>query len=282
MSERIDALILDSRERGSLAVARALGPSGYRLAMGGYSARDPGLFTRYAHLRTLFTPPARGHRPLRPGDRRLAVGAPVRRDDRIERPDGDRAAAPPRRPREADRPRRPALPGTRDLAGQAADAGGRRALRRPDAAQRRGPRHRRRARRRRRVRLPVRAEAAHVVADARRGNRRPCGVRAADGRRGRTPPRCRAARRRPHRPRPGVRDGPPRGDHGVPPRRPADRGVRDGRDTHMAAAGRQLGDARVDPAARGLPAPRGRADRGDRLRRATARWSSGGRPTDGR
>ena len=57
MSERIDALILDSRERGSLAVARALGPSGYRLAMGGYSARDPGLFTRYAHLRTLFTPP---------------------------------------------------------------------------------------------------------------------------------------------------------------------------------------------------------------------------------
>ena len=58
MSERIDALILDSRERGSLAVARALGPSGYRLAMGGYSARDPGLFTRYAHLRTLFTPPA--------------------------------------------------------------------------------------------------------------------------------------------------------------------------------------------------------------------------------
>jgi len=58
LSERIDALILDSRERGSLAVARALGRSGYRLAMGGYSARDPGLFTRYAHLRTLFTPPA--------------------------------------------------------------------------------------------------------------------------------------------------------------------------------------------------------------------------------
>jgi len=58
LSERIDALILDSRERGSLAVARALGPSGYRLAMGGYSARDPGLFTRYAHLRTLFTPPS--------------------------------------------------------------------------------------------------------------------------------------------------------------------------------------------------------------------------------
>jgi predicted ATP-grasp superfamily ATP-dependent carboligase len=55
--ERIDALILDSRERGSLAVARALGPHGYRLAMGGYGARDPGLFTRYAHLRALFTPP---------------------------------------------------------------------------------------------------------------------------------------------------------------------------------------------------------------------------------
>jgi predicted ATP-grasp superfamily ATP-dependent carboligase len=54
----LDAVILDSRERGSLAVARCLGRSGYRLAMGGYGSGDPGLYTRFARRRAVFTSPA--------------------------------------------------------------------------------------------------------------------------------------------------------------------------------------------------------------------------------
>ncbi len=53
----LDAVILDGRERGSLAVARCLGRSGYQLAMGGYSSGDPGLYTRFARTRAIFTPP---------------------------------------------------------------------------------------------------------------------------------------------------------------------------------------------------------------------------------
>ncbi len=58
MTSTLDALVLDSHARGSLAVARQLGRGGHRVAMGAYDPGDPGLRTRYAAETALFVPPS--------------------------------------------------------------------------------------------------------------------------------------------------------------------------------------------------------------------------------